>query len=520
MLVVASGLPVFGLSNLSQSIPGRSSPRCDGWTCAALAIFVALTLPCLSFRYLPMVDLPQHEAIVSIMAQLHNRSLGFDSYYTWAPTRTLYIAPYALGVALARLMSLNHAMHGVVFCAVLSYPVGILACLRALGRPAYLALLAIPLVYNHSFFWGFVHFNFAIGLAFLTLAMLIGNWSGGKAILVVLLSIATTLTHVYGLIVIGVYVGLWMLFGDRRVVSSRLWALAPAFIGFVVWLGMLVRAQGFAGYEWKGIVNRWVNVPEAIAGGWRDDSEALALCGLLLVIGVLSYRSLPITRARWRQLSQHQQVAWAFIGLNMILYLGMPELSIAANKAVFRHAEMAALTVPLTLGAKDASDAPNWARLGLIALIASVVVSSWYHFTRFDKEARSFDAIIDAVPERPRMAQLTYDRCGQVARAPVYMHFAAYAQALRGGLLAVSFPVKFWNIPISVRTDIILPPIPNRLEWNPQLFGTARLEEHFDTVIVRASRTRQPPLPQPFPYRLQLQNGPWRLLRRRESIHE
>ena len=100
MLVVASGLPVFGLSNLSQSIPGRSSPRCDGWTWVTFAIFVALTLPCLAFRYLPMVDLPQHEAIVSIMAQLHNRTLGFDSYYAWAPTRTLYIAPYALGAAL------------------------------------------------------------------------------------------------------------------------------------------------------------------------------------------------------------------------------------------------------------------------------------------------------------------------------------------------------------------------------------------------------------------------------------
>ena len=358
-------------------------------------------------------------------------------------------------------MSLNNAMHGVVFCAVLSYPVGILLCLRALGRPAYLGLLAIPLVYNHSFFWGFVHFNFAIGLAFLTLAVLIGNWSGRKAILVIILSIVTTLTHVYGLIVIGAYTGLWMLLGDRRVVSSRLWALAPAFIGFVVWSGMLVRAQGFAGYKWKGIVNRWSKVPESIAGGWRDNSEALVLCGLLLVMVVLSRRSVPTTRARWKQLSQHQRVAWAFIGLNAILYLGMPELSIAANNAVFRHAELAALALPLTLGAEDASDAPHWARLGLLALAASVIISSWHHFRRFDKEARSFDAIIDAVPERPRMAQLTYDRYGQVARAPVYIHFAAYAQAVRGGLLAVSFPVKFWNIPISVRSDMHGRPSPS-----------------------------------------------------------
>ena len=124
-----------------------------------------------------MVDLPQHEAIVSIMLNLHNRNFNFDSYYNWAPARTLYIAPYVMGFALSHFMSVSCAMHIIVFCAVLSYLIGILLCLRALSRPAYLGLLAMPFVYNQSFYWGFVNFNLAIGLAFIALSLLIGNWS-------------------------------------------------------------------------------------------------------------------------------------------------------------------------------------------------------------------------------------------------------------------------------------------------------------------------------------------------------
>ena len=518
--MVPSGLPVFGLSSFCRSTPGGSSPKCDGWTWIVLASFVVLALPCLVFRYLPMVDLPQHEAIVSIMRHLHDRSFGFDSYYAWAPLRTLYVAPYALAVALTRFMSLSQAVHSVVFCAVLSYPIAVLVGLRAVGRPAYLALSAIPLVYNQSFYWGFVHFNFAIGLAFLTLAVLVGTWSRGKATAAVCLSVIATLTHVYGFILIAAYMGLWLIFGDWRKVSKRLLPLAPAAAGFVVWLVLLVRAPGAGRYNWTGIFNRWQRIPGSIAGGWRDNSDALLLGGLMLVIVALSYRSLPITRARWIRLSDQQRTTWTFIGLNLILYLGMPELPIAANKAVFRHVEMAALAVPFTLGVEDAGDGPHWARLGLLAVAAAVVVSSWYHFRRFDQEARSFDAMIEAVPERSRIAQLTYDRYGQLARAPVYMHFAAYIQARRGGLLAVSFPARFWNIPVSVRSDLTVPQVPKGFEWNPQMFGRAQLYEYFDTVVVRAPRTRPPPLPQPFPYRLQVQNGPWWLLRRCGSTHE
>jgi len=58
-------------------------------------------LPCVVSRYLPMTDLPQHEAIVSIIRHFHDPAYGFDRYYDWALDRMLYVFPYALAVGLA-----------------------------------------------------------------------------------------------------------------------------------------------------------------------------------------------------------------------------------------------------------------------------------------------------------------------------------------------------------------------------------------------------------------------------------
>jgi hypothetical protein len=481
---------------------------------------VATALPCLVYRYLPMVDLPQHEAIVSILRHLHDGYYGFDSYYRWAPLGTLYVAPYLVGYALSHFMSIATAMHIVVFCSVLSYPIGIMLCLRALRRPAYLGFLAVPFIYNQSFFWGFVNFNLALGLSIIALSLLIGDWSLRKAAVFALLSLVIAATHVYGLMLLGSYMVIWLLLGERKAAARRLVALIPTAITFVLWLVLLSNAPGYGGLDWRGLASRWSRLPQAILGGWLGNSETIFLGCTLLVIMALSRRSMPISIWRWRGLSLHLRVVWIFVGLHLLAYFSMPELAVAANKASFRHAEMAALALPLTVTSEDATAAPVWLRLLVISLGISFVIGSWSQFRRFNREAKSFDAIINAIPARPRVAQLTYDRNGRVARVPAYLHFGAYVQSNRGGLLAVSFPTRFWNIPVKRALGANLPSVPSDLEWNPKLFGASGLDKDFEYVIVRVARNHGPRLPQPFPYQLQLRSGPWRLYHRYGSIHE
>jgi hypothetical protein len=518
--VVPSALPVIRFSHLLQVTLGRELIKRTGGAWFVFAISVALALPCLAFRYLPMVDLPQHEAIVSILRHLHDRNFGFDSYYRWAPVGTLYIAPYLAGFALSHFISVATAMHIVVFCSVLSYPIGIMLCLRALKRSAYLGLLAMPFVYNQSFFWGFVNFKLALGLSIIALSLLIGEWSARKAVTFALLSLVIAVTHVYGLVLLASYMVIWLLLGERKAAAKRLVALIPAAAALVLWLVLLSNARGYEGLDWGGLASRWSRFPEAIVGGWRGNSEKIFLGCILLAIVAFSRRSMPINALRWRGLNLHVRVVWIFVGLHLVVYFCMPELAVAANKASFRHAEMAVLALPLTVTSEDAAATPVWLRLGVAALAIALVVSSWSHFRRFNHEAESFDAIINAIPTRQRVAQLTYERSGRVARVPAYLHFAAYVQSMKGGLLAVSFPTRFWNIPVKRVKDPASHNVPRGLEWNPRLFETSGLDKNFEYVIVRVARHHGPRLPQPFPYQLQLTSGPWWLFHRYESIHE
>jgi hypothetical protein len=122
-------------------------------------------------------------------------------------------------------------------------------------------------------------------------------------------------------------------------------------------------------------------------------------------------------------------------------------------------------------------------------LVAAVAVFSqvntWFHLTKFEREARDFNEVLALLPPRSNIVQFTYDSKGQVVRSHAYLHFGAYAQAAKGGVFAVSFPILFWNMPIKGRVDSGMPNTPKNLEWAPSRFSERRLGHFFDTILVR-----------------------------------
>ena len=120
-----------------------------------------------------MTDLPQHLAVASILWNIDDPRFGFAAFYEVAWDRSLYVLPYLVAMALAPFASLEAGMRVVVVLSLASLPIGVFALLRALGKPEWLALLALPLVYNRAFFWGFVNFQLALGFALLALAILV-----------------------------------------------------------------------------------------------------------------------------------------------------------------------------------------------------------------------------------------------------------------------------------------------------------------------------------------------------------
>jgi hypothetical protein len=143
--------------------PGPASPPdalARGWLALLLALLLA---PCLWLAYLPMTDLPQHLALASILLHHDDPRFGFAAYYDVASGQSLYWLQSLLALALAGVIGLEAGMRVVVVLSLALLPVAVLALLRSLRKPEWLALLALPLVYNRAFFWGFTSFQLALG---------------------------------------------------------------------------------------------------------------------------------------------------------------------------------------------------------------------------------------------------------------------------------------------------------------------------------------------------------------------
>jgi len=125
--------------------PPRRLGRADA---LVLAGVTAAAVLCAAFRYLPMIDLPQHFAMVSIIAHHGDPAYGFADRFTFDFWGRPYATVYLLGAGLTRILGLAAAMRAVVALCTVAPIIGLWALLAALGRPRVHALLALPLAFG------------------------------------------------------------------------------------------------------------------------------------------------------------------------------------------------------------------------------------------------------------------------------------------------------------------------------------------------------------------------------------
>ncbi len=478
------------------------------------ALLLALLLaPAATLAYLPMTDLPQHLAAVSILWNLHDPAFGFAAWYETAWDRSLYALPYLLAMALAP-FSLEVGMRVVVVLSLASLPIGVFALLRALGKPEWLALLALPLVYNRVFFWGFVNFQLALGLALLALAILVRpprGWTSELALAA--LCALIVVTHPYGLLMLAGYILLWLLFGERRELARHALALSPLALGVLVW-GLYADAHPNATvFALSPLLERLDDFEESVLGGYRDASEAHLMIGFLGAWAVLAAPVFPVSRRRWRVLSHHERLLWAFAGVNLLLFAVVPWRTGLLTELHARHAVIAMAMLPALAAREGSPRRARRATAALAILALATIAIAWVHLVRFDREARGFDEVVERIPFGSRIVALTWDANGAVMRTRPYWHFSAYAQARRGGLIAQSFPRMFRSIPVRLRADVRLPDSPTSLEAKPYLFDYRAFGFAYDHVLVRTGETRGRDRFPEFPYQLVFEAPPWQLWR-------
>nr|WP_217276041.1 hypothetical protein [Corallococcus exiguus] len=481
---------------------------------AFVAALVLGALPLWVSRSLPMVDLPQHLYLISVLHRLDDPTTLYPTLFAARHELTPYLGYYYLVSALNWLLPLEMANRVFLTAYVVGMPLGMAFLLRGLGRPSWPALLTLPLAYGDSFGWGFINYLAALPLTLLCCGLFVrtltdaprrARWGVGLAVCLV----AVLLFHVqaFGFLAFGLP---WLLLttpvpedAAARGIVARVKPRVPALLGvvpgvtlFLSWVvlrfgnppdiqpgapwkawGPTFSPQNLA---WKGFEQNRAEFFQVLANTFHDGSDrwplyavgAVAVAGWVLgLVGPGTRREGPLAR-------------WRLLGLGVLalaLYFLLPfDIRGYVYYLNTRYAHLAAALLVASMPAARA----DWRRpLGLAAAGSALLLSfvMGRGFQNFSQEARELEALSGLAANRPKVMGLVFDPRSSVVRFPVFIHAAAVVARERGGVPNFTFATTPHS-PLRYRGEVP-PTFPS--EWRPQEMNQATQGTWYDHFLVR-----------------------------------
>jgi hypothetical protein len=345
---------------------------------AVLAVLAGLSLlPVLLTPIPAMVDYPNHLARMYILSQ--NGTPDANPHYEVAWAFYPNLGMDLLVPQLARLMSVENATRLFLLLSQLLIVGGalLLEWVRK-GRVHLAGFAALAFLYCLPFSWGFVNFEFGLGLALWGIAIYLmlaeGPWPLRFVANLVFVA-ALYAAHFFSLGIYGATLGLYELSRMRqhgiayRVAAARLGALAlPALVLFAI-MQMTAGSIGSEGTSWFfGFKPVW---PLRILNGYN--LTAAAATGLVLMISLLF-------AARRGLLRLEPAGTWLAIGF-ALLYLVIPSKLFGTAFVDLRVIPAAALILPafssLTLPSRACRTAALAAISGIILINLAIVLAVW-----------------------------------------------------------------------------------------------------------------------------------------------
>ncbi|MBR1165739.1 hypothetical protein JQ571_02060 [Bradyrhizobium liaoningense] len=365
----------FGKPTLTD--PARPDPD-RAVTMIVLTMLAAVSfVPVLLTPIPAMVDYPNHLARMYILSQ--NGTPGANPYYEvrWAFYPNLGMD--LLVPQLARLMSVENATRlFLLLSQVLIVTGALLIEWVRKGRIHLAGFAALAFLYCLPFSWGFVNFEFGLGLALWGIAVYLmlaeGPWPlrfAANLIFVAVLYVA----HFFSLGIYGATLGLFELSRIRRgqvaypIAAARLGALALPALALLAIMHLTAGSIGSEGNSWFAAFKPvW---PLRIMNGYN--LTIAAITGLALMTGLLF-------AARRGVLRLEPAGVWLAIGF-ALLYLVIPAKLFGTSFVDLRMIPAAALILPAFCSLSLPSRAWRMAALaaigGIILLNVAVVLAVW-----------------------------------------------------------------------------------------------------------------------------------------------
>lgn len=500
-------------------------------------------------RFLPLLDLPQHLAITTVL--LHHGDPAWQLAAYFEPQRgelTPYWAHYLALEGLGRVMPVDVAARVFLSLYVVALPWAAMALARALHRPPAVGLLAVPLALNANFYYGFIAYCWSVVLLLFGLALLARQLDAPRAARaagLALLAGALFFTHVQSfafLLLAAPILGVIMErggaaphpleppraprqrdSGSRAAVAwvpiwrrlLRAWPLAPAtLVFFLPWLYLSTTTRpGTERYfppledqraKYEAPLQRLTGLPGAVAGSYQDGSDDWLLGAWAVVVAA----AIGVAKGD----GTHGRRGGALAIAALACYFVLP-ISIQGQWNIApRFAWTVALLLPLLI-----RRTPRWLPAAALALAAATAANAAWHHVRFDREAGPFDRALAVLPPGARVLGLIHDSRGDVLERWPYLHFEQYAVVRGGGVAAHSFTA---NAPLPVRLRPAAR-VPAPGVWQP---GEFRYDVHggfFDNFLVRDPTGRHDAAwPSKSALHEVFREGAWRVYRERSQEDE
>jgi len=460
---------------------------------------------------LPMVDLPQHLHLISVLHRLDDATTLYPQVFAARAELTPYLGYYFSVNLLSWLVPLELANRVFLSAMVLGLPLATAFLLRSLGRPRWPAVLTLPFAYGDSFGWGFVNSSASFVLALLAAGLFVRaltdaprrrRWAVAQALVLV----AVVLMHVQGFLFLALALPLLLLTtrvpdgGPAGPLRPRLPAVlstVPAVALFGVWGAgrLLAPAEVEEGAPWKAwgpllsernlsfkpLRQNLEELPELLANLMKDGGDrwglraVVAVSVVALVLWIGGQRSTP---------REGPVERWRLPGLALLAGLLFLLLPFDIRGAVYylnsRYAHLLAPLAVASVPAVAGRMRPVLLAAGLVAaLVLAVPLGRGFH--DFDLEAAPLLRFGEETPPRPRIMGLIFDPGSRVVRHPVFLHAAAVPARLRGGITNFSF-ARTPHSPVRYRGA---PPPTFPSEWRPDGFRWETMGPAYSHFLVR-----------------------------------
>ena len=463
-----------------------------------MVFWVTVALYAVSFwltPFPPCIDYPQHLALGAIMGRMLGGHSGEGNIYVYDPW-TYNGLFHELVALLSQIMRPEWA--GKVLLSSLPIILGIsmLALLRVLGRPLWLAFFVLPFAYGYVVGWGFVNYVLASAMGVGAMALFI-RWtrqpSGRVGIGLAILCLLIAHTHVLAFLctIISFTIAELVRTKPRLLETSR--AALPLFpAGFFVW--MVFRHHTAAPNIYWEPQNDGIDEPawrkagsliHYSVGNFVDHSDEYlfgAMAASMMLLVVIRY----MRGGRPGDAGAVPLLAPVLAGSWLVFYLVVPRV-LASTWFVFERLPFwfftfAAAACPVALRERSR----RWFAGGISALALSGGASTAWHLAHIPDTSDASD-IIDAIPENRHVIAVIHEHDGApVVFREIWVHLAAYYQVRRPGEIAFSF-TRYASLPLRHRDGTVPTPVPPGFEWSPKSFDpAASFVSDFDTVLVRS----------------------------------